>query len=158
MSIESGRRIVGLALLASASAFLTAGITGGLLLARTNASVDPCAAPAGMTLDGLDAHQRGLVVRRLFACQDLQFGRISEAGYRSTIDSIDSAWIVAPPPLPPATMWESSVRGFSTQYSASSGSAARVLGPPDVFPQGGANPNARASPLTDGRHCGLDSR
>ncbi len=46
--------------------------------------------------------------------------------------------------------WATSVVAASSQYSASSWSAARVLGPPDVYPASGDNANAWASLSADG--------
>lgn len=46
--------------------------------------------------------------------------------------------------------WATSVVATSSQYSAASWSAARVLGPPDVYPASGDNANAWASLSADG--------
>lgn len=46
--------------------------------------------------------------------------------------------------------WATSVVAASSQYSATSWSAARVLGPPDVYPASGDNANAWASLSADG--------
>jgi hypothetical protein len=153
MSIEPNR-VVALALVASASAFLTAGVTAALLLTRTSAPApvsdgDRCGLPPGVTLDGLDSYERGLEVRRLLACEDLRNGRISADTYHAFVDRMTS-----PPAAPialPATQWASTVRGFSTQYSASSWSANQVLGPPNVYPMAGDNQGAWASLGADDR-------
>ena len=57
--------------------------------------------------------------------------------------------VAAPPPEPLAVQWASTVRGFSSQYSNDDWSARRALGPPDVFPAVGDQPNAWASQLPD---------
>ncbi len=49
-----------------------------------------------------------------------------------------------------AVQWATAVVAVSWQYSATSWSASRVLGPPDVYPASGDNPNAWASLSADG--------
>ncbi|MCP5519978.1 MAG: PD40 domain-containing protein [Verrucomicrobiales bacterium] len=56
-----------------------------------------------------------------------------------------------PPPVDPFTSWATEVLDFSSEYSAGSWSASRVLGEPDVYPQAGDNANAWASATADGQ-------
>src|ERR1041385_8901419 len=161
--MPTGRHVVTLALVTSASAFVTAGVTAALLIAHSSApDLDTCGLPPGVTLDGLDSQERGLEVRRLLACEDLRFGRMSIEAYRAIVDGLDRA--PTRPPEPPATMWASSVRGFSTQSTTSSWSANQVLGPttsswsanqvlgpPNVYPTHGDNQAAWASLGADDR-------
>ncbi|CAN5781576.1 hypothetical protein BH11MYX3_BH11MYX3_02160 [soil metagenome] len=113
-------------------------------------SADPC--EVGIDVSTLSMRDRGLVARRMLACSDVTNGRISAADYRQQVAAIDAAW-TAPPVVvaPPAIQWASSVRGFSTQYTATSWAADRVLGAPDVFPAHGDNANAWASLGADDR-------
>jgi hypothetical protein len=53
-------------------------------------------------------------------------------------------------------VWASTVNGVSSQYTASSWSAAQLLGPPDVFPQSGDNAKAWASLGADDRDEWVD--
>jgi hypothetical protein len=145
---STGSKIAGPALLAGAALVLVG--AGTTLVQRSEPSVDPCAMPGGTRLADLDSHDASLVTRRLLACSDLRFGRISSDEYRSAISSIDKQW--EPPPAPmPSIVWASSVRGFSSQYSPSSWSATQVLGAPNVWPGSGDNANAWASQGADDR-------
>jgi speckle-type POZ protein len=100
----------------------------------------------------LDAHDASLVTRRLLACSDREHGRITDDQYREAIAAIDKQWTPRPPVQPqPAIVWASTVRGFSSQYSTSSWSAAQALGAPNVFPGGGDNASAWASLGADDR-------
>jgi hypothetical protein len=112
-----------------------------------------CALPDGLALQELDPRERALALRRLFACEDLQHGRISQADYAGAVAAIDAEWRspgdAAPPRQPIA--WASSVRGFSTQYGAESWAATQALGEPNVFPQHGDIPQAWASLGADDR-------
>jgi hypothetical protein len=56
-----------------------------------------------------------------------------------------------PPPPPPAPIYATRVRAMSSQYTASSWSAERALGAPDVYPQSGDNQNAWASLEADAK-------
>jgi speckle-type POZ protein len=148
--MSTGRHVVTLALVTSASAFVTAGVTAALLIAHSSApDIDTCGLPPGVTLDGLDSQERGLEVRRMLACEDLRFGRMSIEAYRAIVDGLDR--VPLPAPELPATIWASSVRGFSTQYTTSSWSANQVLGPPNVYPANGDNQAAWASLGADDR-------
>jgi hypothetical protein len=111
-------------------------------------SAEACALPRGVTLRELAPRERGLVLRRMFACNDLRFGRITHADYVRAIAAIDAEWGSMPesraaPPRPLA--WASSVQGFSSQYDDPSWAATQVLGPPNVFPRHGDIAQAWAS-------------
>ena len=137
-------RLLGSLLLGSAAAVLVSLPIAGAMLAAAPTPADPCA--VAFDPSALSPHARGLVARRLLACSDVTHGRITADEYHQQLAAIDKAWTVAPPPpAPPATQWASSVRGVSTQYTAASWSAGRVLGAPDVFPGSGDNQNAWAS-------------
>ncbi len=112
-----------------------------------------CGLPEGLRHSELESRDARLVTRRLLACSDLEAGRISAERYLTTITAIDAEWsrpTVAVVPQP-SIIWASSVRGFSTQYSAGSWSAQQVLGPPDVFPASGDQVKAWASLGADDR-------
>jgi hypothetical protein len=101
-----------------------------------------------LTLRELEPRERGLVLRRVFACNDLRLGRITQADYVRAIAAIDAEWGSLPersaaPPRPIA--WASSVQGFSSQYGDPSWAATQALGPPDVFPRHGDLPQAWAT-------------
>jgi hypothetical protein len=120
---------------------------------RQPRSVEACALPRGVELRELAQRERGLVLRRVFACNDLRLGRIAQADYIRAIAAIDAEWgslpdEPAPRPLPIA--WASAVQGFSSQYDDPSWAATQVLGPPNVFPRHGDLPQAWASRLPDG--------
>jgi hypothetical protein len=86
----------------------------------------------------------------LLACGDLRFGRITQEQYAATIAEIDTRW--SPALKEPAqTMWATSVRSFSTQYSSPAWSAAQVLGAPNVYPASGDQQAAWASLGADDR-------
>ncbi len=106
-------------------------------------AADPC--EVSVDVSTLSMRDRGLVARRLLACSDVTNGRISAADYRQQVSAIDVAWTMPVFVAPPVIQWASSVRGFSTQYTATSWAADRVLGAPDVFPAHGDNANAWAS-------------
>lgn len=105
---------------------------------------DPCA--IDVDAGALDARDRGFVARRQLACSDVAHGRITADEYHRQIAELDRAWSAAPvaPPAPAQPQWASTVRGFSSQYTADHWAAARVLGAPDVFPGHGDNVNAWA--------------
>lgn len=101
-----------------------------------------------MKLRDLPSRERGLVLRRVFACNDFRRGRITQADYGRLIAAIDAEWASMPERStlsPPPIVWASSVRGFSTQYGDPQWAATRVLGPPDVFPRHGDIAQAWAS-------------
>jgi hypothetical protein len=104
---------------------------------------DPCALPAGIDLAALPDRDRGYLARRAVVCSDFEHHRIAAADYKLAIRALDAAAL--PPPAPPAPLWASRVRAFSTEYTESSWSAARALGAPDVYPASGDNANAWAS-------------
>jgi hypothetical protein len=112
-------------------------------------AAETCELPRGVTLRELAPGERGLVLRRLFACNDLRHGRISQADYVRAIAAIDAEWAsLKPPEVPPPKQpiaWASTVRGFSSQYGDPSWAATQVLGPPNVFPKHGDIPQAWAS-------------
>ena len=115
-------------------------------------SVETCALPRGVTLEKLEPRERGLVLRRVFACNDLRLGRITQADYVRAIAALDAEWASlpersVPPPRPIA--WASSVQGFSTQYDDPLWAAAQALGPPNVFPRHGDVQQAWASRAPD---------
>src|SRR5690606_4036608 len=107
--------------------------------------------PRGVKLRELEPRERGLVLRRVFACNDLRRGRITQADYVRMIAAIDAEWGSLPersaPPRP--IEWASSVQGFSSQYGDPSWAAIQALGPPDVFPRHGDIPQAWASRAPD---------
>ena len=111
-------------------------------------AAERCELPRGVTLAELSPGERGLVLRRLFACNDLRHGRISQADYVRATAAIDAEWAALKPPAPPRstpTTWASAVRGFSSQYGTPSWAATQVLGPPNVYPKHGDLPQAWAS-------------
>ena len=116
---------------------------------RPPQSAEACALPRGVTLQELEPRERGLVLRRLFACNDLRRGRITQADYASAIAAIDAEWGTMPEhsavPAPRPIVWASSVRGFSSQYDDPSWAATQVFGAPNVFPRHGDIPQAWAS-------------
>jgi hypothetical protein len=146
---SAGSTIGGSALIVGAALVL---VGAGFVLGtqRSPAPIaDTCALPGGTELSDLDPHDASLATRRLLACNDLRFGRITHDEYRVAIATIDKQWTPAPAP-PPRIVWASSVRGFSTQYTASQWSAAQALGAPNV-PSPGDNANAWASLGADDR-------
>lgn len=115
-------------------------------------AVDPCGLPTGVKLGDLDAEDSALVTRRLLACSDLRFGRITSDQYDTAVASIDKQWNrVEPAAARPQIVWASTVRGFSSQYSTSSWAATQVLGAPNVYPAHGDNASAWASLGADDR-------
>jgi hypothetical protein len=150
---SSSARIAGPILIASAAAvFLGSGIVASTLLstAAPRQTSDPCGVPTGLDLGTLDPSARTLTARRLMACNDLRFGRITREQYATTVAAIDERWTMIPK-VPPQTIWASTVRGFSTQYSTPSWSAAQVLGAPNVYPAAGDQTAAWASLGADDR-------
>lgn len=117
-------------------------------------SAEACALPPGVVLKELEPAERGLVLRRVFACNDLRRGRITQAEYARAIAAIDAEWGRTPEAsaaqVDRPIVWASSVNGFSSQYGAPSWAATQALGPPDVFPRNGDIPQAWASQLPDG--------
>jgi hypothetical protein len=131
--------------LAGATLFVGAALLlvgGGAALGTHTAAPDPCAMPAGLTLAELEPAMRTHVAHRLLACADLRFGRITLDEYRTRSNAV-------PRSAPPAITWASSVRGFSSQYSPTSWSAAQALGAPDVYPAHGDHAKAWASQSAD---------
>ena len=108
----------------------------------------PCA--VGLDVGSLSARDRGFVARHVLACGDLERGAISRHEYRARITAIDTAW-TALPLTPPVMQWASTVREVSTQYTAASWAATKVLGAPDVYPTHGDNAAAWASLGADDR-------
>ncbi|HWO23941.1 MAG TPA: hypothetical protein VNO30_34600 [Kofleriaceae bacterium] len=110
-------------------------------------AAEACALPRGVTLQELEPRERGLVLRRIFACNDLRLGRITQADYVRTVAAIDAEWGSMPEskPAPRRLAWASSVQGVSSQYGDPSWAATQVLGPPNVFPRHGDVPQAWAS-------------
>jgi hypothetical protein len=107
------------------------------------AAIDPCALPAGIELGPLGERDRSVVARHAILCSDLEHGRIDRNAFTLGMHALDA--VPPAPSVPPAPVYATSVRGFSTQYTADSWSAARALGEPDVYPAGGDNANAWAS-------------
>ena len=107
---------------------------------------DSCGLPAGITVDALDPADRSFALRRGLLCADRQAGRLLADEYRSRLALLDLAHpAAAPSPTgEPADeiAWASTVRAYSSQYTDSEWSAARVLGAPDVPAAGGDDPNA----------------
>ncbi len=120
------------------------------------ATVDSCGLPAGITADALDRADRSFALRRGFLCADRQAGRLSSDEYLTRLALLELAH-PAPDTLPPAVepadeiAWATTVRAYSSQYTDSEWSAARVLGAPDVPAAGGDDPNAWASEGADDR-------
>lgn len=115
---------------------------------------DSCGLPAGISFELLDLADRALALRRGFLCADLQAGRIALDEYRTRLELLERAPARADLTsldLGLEIVWASTVRAFSSQYSDSDWSAARVLGPPDVPDGGGDHPNAWASASADDR-------
>lgn len=108
-------------------------------------AADPCALPGGIALEPLSAVDRSWLAHRAIACSDLTHGRIDRAAYRTAVT------VAAPPPAPPAVEWAASVLGVSSQWSADQWSAARALGPPEVYPASGDDARAWASAGADDR-------
>lgn len=104
----------------------------------------PSSCAPELDLAALSPHARDAIARRVIACSDLARGVLTREEYRARVAKIDAAW-EAPPRTPPQPQWASTVRGVSSEYTATSWSASRVLGPPDVFPGNGDNVNAWAS-------------
>ena len=122
----------------------------GAHVASTPAAADPCA-PPGVRLVDLEPRQPD-VIRRVLACNDHRFGRISDEEYRRRLALLDaehdpvaderSDHLPDPAPL---IEWASSVIDVSSQYSDSAWAATQALGPPDVFPGYGDQAKAWAS-------------
>ena len=112
-------------------------------------AAEACELPRGVTLRDLEPRERGLVLRRVFSCNDFRRGRITQADYASAVAAIDAEWGKLPEhsavPAPRPIVWASSVRGFSSQYDDPSWAATQVLGAPNVFPRHGDIPQAWAS-------------
>lgn len=145
-SVPPLRRYLGSVLLGGvAAALVVLPIAAAMMANREAVKAAPCA-PAFDT-SALSTRDRGLVARRLLACSDVTHGRITPTEYRAQLTAIDTAWMKTAPVIvaAPAIQWASTVRGVSTQYTASSWAATKVLGAPDVFPGGGDNANAWAS-------------
>jgi hypothetical protein len=146
---STATKIAGPALFAGAALLL---VGAGLALGSQHAPPPgDCGLPAGVRLSDLDHHDARLVTRQLLACGDLEAGRITAERYLTTVTALDAEWARPQPIALPAVVWASSVRGFSSQYSQGSWSAAQVLGPPDVYPAYGDNAKAWASLGADDR-------
>lgn len=153
LAAPSKRLVIGSLFLAGLSVSLVAVSLGSAAIALRTQESDAC----GIAMDpaSLDTHGRALVTRRMLACSDLTHGRITPSEYRLQVAAIDKEWT---PPAPPpfaneihTTQWASSVRAISTQYTAGSWAAYKVLGAPDVYPAHGDNANAWASLGADDR-------
>jgi hypothetical protein len=163
-------RLCGPALMVGAAAVLLGagfamGASGGpgvIEVPAPSVVSDPCTVPDGMTLETLPASDRVQLMRRVLACKDRYHGWISAEQYMKTVATIDDAWtakpvggpvgaVIAPVIAQVEPIWASTIRGFSTQYSADSWSAKRALGAPDVFPAAGDDENAWASEGADDR-------
>jgi hypothetical protein len=139
------------ALFAGAAALVFAGgLVAGWSMARGRSAerLDACALPAGVELRALGAAERDRVAERAMLCADLEHGRIAAGEYRAHLAALARRPPELAPPLPDVT-WAASVRAFSTQYTADSWSAGKVLGPPDAPPGGGDSANAWASTEAD---------
>lgn len=147
----SKRLVLGSLFVAGLAVSLVGVSLGSAALALRSRAPDPCA--IAMDPASLGTRDRALVARRMLACSDLAHERITPSEYRIQIAAIDDVWTEPDPVVatPPATQWASSVRAMSTQYTAESWSANRVLGAPDVFPAHGDNVNAWASLGADDR-------
>ena len=111
---------------------------------------DPCGLPAGITLNALPDAERAYALRHALVCDDLYHGRITPVEFRERLATLDASKPFAPV-LPLVTeVWAATVRDVSTQYTAASWSARRVLGAPDVFPTHGDHQDAWAPLLADG--------
>lgn len=144
-----GQHVAGPALIVGAALVL---LGAGLALGSQHAAPagEACALPTGIRLADLDPGDAARIARRQLACSDLAHGRIAIDDYRAAIAAIDAAWTPAPAAAPrPAVVWASTVRGVSSEYTATSWSARQVLGPPDVYPSGGDNARAWASRAAD---------
>jgi hypothetical protein len=97
-----------------------------------------------LDLAALSPRARDAIARRVVACSDLARGALTREEYRARVAKIDDAW-ETPLRTPPQIQWASTVRSVSSEYTATSWSASRALGPPDVFPGSGDNVNAWAS-------------
>ena len=119
----------------------------------------PCGIPPGLDMQALAPKERGLVARRLLACQDLQHGRIDLAEYKARTEAIDAELggrSRVPGASPVANQlaglqWASDVIDVSSEYSKESWSAARVIGAPNVYPLHGDLQEAWASAGADDR-------
>ena len=121
-------------------------ITAAVAHRSAPAPIDPCALPAGVDVSALPDRDRSFLARHATACSDYEHGRINLAEYKLTLKALDLAALAPPAPVtPPAPIWATTVRGFSTQYTDTSWSAQRALGAPDVYPASGDNANAWAS-------------
>jgi len=167
--LSTSRKLAGPALAAGAVGVLVAASfvlgtyhqTLSKPVAEPSVAADPCGLPAGVTLANLDAQGNSLIARRLLTCADRQFGRITDAQYREAIAKLDAEWPTALPHESnaleivedprSAISWASSVRGYSSQYTATSWAATQALGAPNVFPGHGDNANAWASLGADDR-------
>ena len=123
-------------LVVSACASLVA-IGVWIAASRCSSSDDACALPPGAA--SLAPEAQGEIARHVMACRDLEHGRITRDDYRRLIGAL------VMPVTQDRTIWASSVRAVSTQYSPTSWSAQQVLGPPDVYPGSGDNAKAWAS-------------
>lgn len=137
-----------------AASLLAVMVAGAAFATRPHvvaAPADSCAVPFDIAT--LSPHEKSLAARRMFACSDLEAGRITLPEYRTQIAALDAQWQKAPPATQPGPeiQWASAVRGFSTQYTTATWSAARVLGAPDVSAAGTDNANAWASLGADDR-------
>jgi hypothetical protein len=143
-------------LLGSGFAIGASGGPGVIQVPAPSLISDPCTVPDGMTLETLPASDRVHLMRRVLACRDRVHGWISAEHYMKTVAAIDDAWAGKPqaaPVIAPVIepIWATTIRGFSTQYTADAWSAKRALGAPDVFPAAGDNENAWASEGADDR-------
>ena len=122
------------------------------------ACADRCALPHGLDLATLDAPTRAAVAARALLCADLECGRITRDEYVARTGGVGCAPATAaalgpalpPDVLPPPARWATDVRAFSSEYTADTWSARKVLGPPDVWPKHGDDQKAWASLSADG--------
>jgi hypothetical protein len=141
-------------MVAASALAVAAVIAGNKVVTQTQTSTpapaDRCALPAGIDFSLLQPVDQDYAMRRQLLCSDLEHNRISLADYQQRVRALDERPRVEPeavisPPAPPALEWATSVRNFSSQYSAPNWAAIKVLGAPDVYPSSGDNVNAWAS-------------
>ncbi len=104
-----------------------------------------CALPEGVSLQELSAATADELALRSTLCADLACSRISRAQYETSLRELELRYLE---PLP-EQVWASEVLASSSEYTASSWSAAQVLGEPNAYPNGGDNSSAWASLAED---------
>lgn len=140
-------------LIGGAAALLVGMSLGAGVVLATGSPPSVCGLPRGVELAALGPGERSFVVRRVMLCDDLVHDRITMDAYRARVATLDAAWGARPVATmaPPQLAWASTVLGMSSQYTASSWSAAEALGPPDVYPAIGDQAHAWASLGADDR-------